>query len=141
VHAEGWTPGIYALTADGIEQVATSSEFQILTDPGQRKITIRVPKSLLGDNPEDWAYAAMVMSQEGFPSGSVMRVRDVLPIAEQWRIGGAPAGSSNHTRVMDLVWAEAGVQEEWLSNLTVTSTPQVDLTAVDFAKIQMFLIE
>ncbi len=141
IHAEGWTPGIYALTADGIEQVATSSEFQILTDPGQRKITIRVPKSLLGDNPEDWAYAAMVMSQEGFPSGSVMRVRDVLPIAEQWRIGGAPAGSSNHTRVMDLVWAEAGVQEEWLSNLTVTSTPQVDLTAVDFAKIQMFLIE
>lgn len=141
IHAEGWTAGIYVPTADGIEQVATSSEFQILTDPGQRKITIRVPKSLLGDNPEDWAYAAMVMSQEGFPSGGVMRVRDVLPIAEQWRIGGAPAGSSNHTRIIDLLWPEAGVQEEWLSNFIASSTPQVDLTPADFAKIRMFVIE
>lgn len=141
IHAEGWNAGIYVPTADGIDQVATSSEFQILTDPGQRKITIRVPKSLLGDNPEDWAYAAMVMSQEGFPSGGVMRVRDVLPVAEQWRIGGALAGSSNHTRVIDLVWAEAGVQEEWLGNFTSVSTPQVDLTAADFAKIGMFVIE
>jgi alpha-amylase/alpha-mannosidase (GH57 family) len=140
IHIEGWTSGIYVPTADGIEQVFSSSEFQILTDPGQRRITIRVPKAILGDNPEAWAYAAMVMSQEGYPSGGVMRVRDVLPVAEQWRLGGAPSGGINHTRVVDLVWAEEGVQEAWLSAIPASSLAQTELTAADFATILMFLI-
>lgn len=142
IHVEGWTAGIYEPSADGdINQFATSSEFQILADPGQRKVTVRVPKALLGDDPQAWAFAAMVLSQEGFPSGGVMRVRDVLAAAEQWRVGGAPAGASNHTRVIDLVWAEAGVQEEWLSEFTPVITAQPDLTAADFAQILMFTVE
>ena len=102
--------------------------------------TIRVPKSILGDNPEDWAFAAMVLSQEGFPSGGVMRVRDVLPIAEQWRIGGGSVGATNHTRVMDLVWPVPGFQEEWLSSFAPSSLPQTELTASDFARIPMLEI-
>ncbi len=80
----------------------------------------------------------MVMSQEGYPSGGVLRVRDVQAVAEQWRIGGAPTGSSNATRVMDLVWADPGVQEGWLSSFSPSSAPQTELTAADFARIQMF---
>jgi hypothetical protein len=80
----------------------------------------------------------MVLSQEGFPSGGVMRVRDVLAVAEQWRIGGAPDGASNHTRVMDLVWAESGVQEEWLGTFEPVTAAQTELTAADFAQILMF---
>lgn len=138
IHAEGWTSGIYEPSAeDGITQIATSSEFQVLADPDQRKVTIRVPKAILGDDPAAWAYAAMVMSQEGYPSGGVMRVRDVLPVAEQWRIGGALDGT-NTTRVLDLVWPEAGVQETWLSAFTVSRAPQTELTAQDFATIEMF---
>ncbi|MCL5428819.1 MAG: glycoside hydrolase [Chloroflexi bacterium] len=141
IHAEGWTAGIYVPSEeDGISQVASSSDFQILADSGQRKITIRVPKSILGDNPEDWAFTAMVLSQEGFPSGGVMRVRDVLPIAEQWRIGGGPVGATNHTRVMDLVWPAPGFQEEWLSSFAPSSLPQTELTASDFARIPMLEI-
>lgn len=141
IHAEGWTAGIYVPSEEnGITQIASSSEFQILADSGQRKVTVRVPKSILGDNPDAWAFAAMVLSQEGFPSGGVMRVRDVLPVAEQWRIGGAPSGSTNHTRVMDLVWPESNFQEEWLSAFTPSTSPQTELTAADFAAIPMFVI-
>ena len=113
---EGWTSGIYIPGEEGPQAIAESSEFQVLADPGLRKVTIRVPKSLLGDDPENWQYAAVVTSQEGFPSAGVMRVRDVVPEAEQWRVGGAPEGATNHTRVIDLVWPEPGIQEEKLAD-------------------------
>jgi hypothetical protein len=134
ITAEGWEAGIFTPGAEGPEKIASSSDFQIVPDPGQHKVTIRVPKSILGDNPEAWGYAAMLLSQEGYPSGGVMRVRDVNAAAEQWRIGGAPA-DTNHTRVIDIVWAEAGVQEEWLSTYTSSQAAQAALTAADFAKI------
>ena len=82
----------------------------------------------------------MVLSQEGYPAGGVMRVRDVTVNAEQWRIGGAPAGATNHTRVVDLVWAEPGMQEGWLSTFTITNAGQSDLTAADFARIPMMRV-
>jgi hypothetical protein len=36
-------------------------------------------------------------------------------MASQWRFGGAPIGVTNYTRVIDLVWPEAGIQVTWLS--------------------------
>ncbi|MDX1416058.1 MAG: glucodextranase DOMON-like domain-containing protein, partial [Candidatus Promineifilaceae bacterium] len=135
---EGWTPGVYVPGAEGPQEIAGSSEFQVLADPGQRIVTIRVPKTILGDNPENWRFAAGVMSQEGFPSGGVMRVRDVVEEAEQWRIGGAPPGTTNHTRVIDLVWPEAGQQETWLSDFSPTDVTQTQLLPADFARVPMF---
>jgi hypothetical protein len=136
VTAEGWEAGIFTPGAEGPEKIASANEFQVVADPGQQKVTIRVPKAILGETPEAWQYAAMVLSQEGYPSGGVMRVRDVNPAAEQWRIGGAPAGTS-HTRVIDLVWSEPGVQEEWLSAYTPSQAAQTELTAADFAMVGM----
>lgn len=138
ITVEGWEPGIFTPADSGPEKIAGASEFFILADSGQQKVTVRVPKAILGDNPEAWHYAAMVLSQEGFPSGGVMRVRDVLPAAEQWRVGGAPEGATNHTRVIDLVWVEEGKQEEWLSAFTPSAADQPDLTAADFATVPMF---
>lgn len=137
ITAEGWNPGIFVPGDQGPQMIAGPSDFTIIPDPGQRKVTIRVPKAILGDNPQDWRFAAMVLSQEGYPSGGVMRVRDVNPEAEQWRVGGAPAGSTNHTRVLDFVWPEPGQQEAWLSAFTVRNAPQSELTAADFAKVPM----
>ncbi|MCA9991721.1 MAG: hypothetical protein KDE29_12055 [Anaerolineales bacterium] len=135
---EGWESGIFIPAADdGQEKIAEASEFFVLADAGQQKVTVRVPKSILGDDPAGWRYAAVVMSQEGFPSAGVMRVRDVQPVAEQWRIGGAPAGATNHTRVIDLVWPDEGQQEAWLSDFTVKDTQQPDLTADDYARVGM----
>jgi alpha-amylase/alpha-mannosidase (GH57 family) len=139
ITAEGWEAGIFTPGTDGPQKIASANEFQIVADPGQQKVTIRVPKSILGEAPEAWGYAAMVLSQEGYPSGGVMRVRDVNATAEQWRVGGASA-DTNHTRVLDLVWAEAGMQEKWLSTYTPSQAAQPDLTATDFAKVGMLAV-
>jgi len=139
ITVEGWEPGIYIPGDTAPERIATSSDFQILADSGQQRVTIRIPRSILGDNPEQWQYAAMVLSQEGYPSGGVQRVRDVNTNAEQWRFGGAPA-DTNHTRVIDLVWAEAGMQETWLSTYTPSQAAQTALTVTDFARVPMMAV-
>ena len=139
ITVEGWESGIYVPGDAAPERIATSSDFQILADSGQQRVTIRIPRSILGDNPEQWQYAAMVLSQEGYPSGGVQRVRDVNTNAEQWRLGGAPA-DANHTRVIDLVWAEAGMQETWLSTYTPSRALQTMLTVTDFARVPMMAV-
>ena len=136
ITVEGWEPGIYIPGEAGPEKIATSSDFQILTDPGQQRVSIRIPSSILGEDLAVWKFAAMVLGQEGYPSVGVMRVRDVNQVAEQWRFGGGPA-DSNHTRVIDLVWPEAGVQESWLNTYTTSLAGQPDLTVNDFAKVGM----
>ncbi len=138
ITAEGWEPGIYIPGDTAPEKIATSSDFQILTDPGQQRITIRIPRSILGENPEEWKYSTMVFSQEGYPGSGVQRVRDVNQIAEQWRFGGGPA-DTNHTRVIDLVWPEAGMQETWLSTYTPSQAAQTELTVTDFARVEMLV--
>lgn len=117
--------------------MASASEFLILADPGKREVTIRIPKAIMGEDPASWRFGAVVLSQEGFPSSGVMRVRDVLPVAEQWRIGGGPPGTTNHTRVMDLVWPIPGDQEAWLSAFKPTNLPQGELTYADFASVPL----
>ena len=136
ITVEGWESKIFTPGDDGPVEIAGPADFQVITDPGQQKVTIRVPKSILGETPEAWRYAAMVLGQEGFPSSGVLRVRDVAPTAEQWRFGGAPGGTTNQTRVIDLVWAEAGTQEAWLSDFTPSGAPQGDLAAGDFATVE-----
>jgi len=137
ITVEGWESKVFAPGEAGPTEIAGPGDFEVITDPGQRKVTIRVPKSILGETPEAWRYAAVVMSQEGFPSSGVLRVRDVSVAAEQWRIGGAPAGSTNHTRVLDFVWPEAGQQEAWLSDFAPATVGQGELTADDFARVEM----
>ncbi|MBK7219669.1 MAG: glycoside hydrolase [Candidatus Promineofilum sp.] len=137
ITVEGWESKIFTPGDEGPTEIAGPGDFAVITDPGQQKVTVRVPKSILGDTPEAWRYAAVVMSQEGFPSGGVLRVRDVGVAAEQWRIGGAPAGATNHTRVLDLVWPEAGQQEAWLSDFAPSTAAQAELTADDFARVEM----
>ena len=139
ITVEGWEPGIYTPGEAGPEKIATSSDFLILPDSSQQRVTIRIPRSILGDNPEEWKYSAMVLSQEGYPSGGVQRVRDVNQNAEQWRIGGA-AADTNHTRVIDLVWLESGLQETWLSTYTPSQDAQTGLTVTDFARVEMLAV-
>ncbi|HET6444478.1 MAG TPA: glucodextranase DOMON-like domain-containing protein [candidate division Zixibacteria bacterium] len=141
ITVEGWFPGVFVPGDEGPLRIAEASEFQVLADPGQQKVTIRIPKAILGEDPENWHYAAVVMGQEGYPSGGVMRVRDVTPVGEQWRIGGAPAGATNHTRVIDLAWGNPGDQEAWLSNFEIVDAPQGQLTDGDYARVPMFGVQ
>jgi alpha-amylase/alpha-mannosidase (GH57 family) len=101
--AEGWTPGIYRPSPQGPVQV--EAHLEITTNPGQHRVTIRVPRSLLSGDPREWSIAVVVLGQEGYPAAGVWRVRDVNPAAEQWRFGGGPQ-DTNHTRIIDFIWPE-----------------------------------
>ena len=104
---------------------------------------MRVPLALFGEagDPTTWGYAAALLSQDGFPSPGVRRVRDVEEQAEQWRIGGSP-GDTNHTRIMDLAWPAGATrtQAEILSSYPPSSETNMDvLTAEDFAQIPLLV--
>jgi alpha-amylase/alpha-mannosidase (GH57 family) len=152
--AEGWTPGLYGPPAEGTstpQQIGDAGTVSILSDPGQRQITIRLPKQTLADqlgvavdelDPASWQYLGVVLGQEGYPASGVWRVRDVNPAAEQWRFGGAPANSTTHTRIVDVAYpADFTVsQEDALSSFTPQNTPSSQFDALspdDFAQIPL----
>ena len=146
--AEGWTPGLYGPPGDeGVpQQIGGADTLNIVSDPGQHKITIRVAKAVLAESlgleasaldPATWGYLGVVMSQEGYPSSGVWRVRDVEPAGQQWRFGGAPA-DTNHTRIIDVAYpAEfSPTQEEALSTYPASTESDMDaLGPDDFAQL------
>ncbi len=110
---EGWDPALYLAAGDGSTE-ETKPTFKVIADSDGR-VTARIPLELLGDgDPSTWAYAVVLMSQEGFPSAGVRRIRNIGETAEQWAGGGAP-DDVNHSRIYDLLYPESGVQEELLS--------------------------
>jgi alpha-amylase/alpha-mannosidase (GH57 family) len=140
---EGWTPGVY-VPRDVVyprDEAPTQvdAEMFVIADPGQSKITVKVPKAVLGAEPESWAYAAVVLGQEGFPTSGVWRVRDVAEEAAQWRFGGAPADTRNHTRIIDLAWpADATpTQEQMLGHYPPSQETAGQLGPDDFAQVEM----
>lgn len=111
---EGWDPALYVANAAG-ETEETKPTFKMITDP-EGRVTARLPLELFGSgDPATWGYAVVLMSQEGFPSSGVRRIRDIETQAEQWRGGGAP-DDANHTRIFDLLHPDGGIQEELLSD-------------------------
>ncbi|MDF1500581.1 MAG: glucodextranase DOMON-like domain-containing protein [Anaerolineales bacterium] len=136
IWAEGWTPGIYTPGSEGPVQV--DSGYRIVTNPGQRRVTIYVPRTLIEPDPENWHIAVAILSQEGYPSAGVWRVRDVQPSAAQWRIGGG-TGSPADTRIMDILWppGETPTQEELLQNPNAPGVSLKDLTVDDLAQVPM----
>ncbi len=142
VWAEGWTSQVVAPDPQsGEPKQVTGVDFKVIVDPAARTVTIRVPRSTFGDgDPASWGYAAAVMSQEGFPAAGVWRVRDIEAQASQWRFGGAPS-AKNHTRIIDLAWAEGAApsQAEILGTFALSSADLQTLTANDFAQIKLIL--
>jgi len=142
IWAEGWFPGLYQPGPDG-KPVQVDATFDVIADPVQHKVTVRVPKKVLGDHPEKWRYLAVVLGQEGFPSSGVWRARDVNAQAEQWRFGGGPA-DTNHTRIMDIAWpaGRTPTQEEALGRYTPSQEKNMDLLGPeDFAHLPMLEVE
>jgi alpha-amylase/alpha-mannosidase (GH57 family) len=151
IWAEGWTPGLYGPPAAGGEEpqpLGDSGTLNIISDPGQSKITIRVPKAVLAESlgvevgdlaAATWGYLGVVMSQEGYPASGVWRIRDVEASAQQWRLGGAPA-DTNHSRIIDVAYPQglAPTQEEALSDYPPSQEADMDaLGPDDFAQLPM----
>jgi alpha-amylase/alpha-mannosidase (GH57 family) len=138
---EGWFPAVYVAGAEG-DWVETYPTFSVVTFGDRGKVVARIPLELLGTgDPASWGYAAAVLSQEGFPSSGVRRVRDVEQSAEQWRLGGGPA-DINHTRIIDVAWSEAGVQEQDLADYPAAAAGSVDdLGPDDFGTIPLLTVD
>jgi alpha-amylase/alpha-mannosidase (GH57 family) len=151
IWAEGWTPGLYGPPQGETPApvpVGDAASLNIVSDPGQRRITIRLVKRVVADslglevedlNPAAWGYLGVVMSQEGFPASGVWRIRDVEPLPQQWRFGGAPAGT-NHTRIIDVAYPAdfRPTQEEALSSYPVSQESSMDaLGPDDLAQLPM----
>lgn len=132
---EGWEPAIYVAGAEGtVEETRPSFDVAVFGDEG--RVVARIPLSIFGPgDPASWAYGAVVLSQEGFPSSGVRRVRDVEASAQQFRLGGAPA-DANHTRIIDVATATAGEQEQLLSDYPGASSLD-GLSANDFGLIPL----
>ncbi len=134
VTLEGWNPAIYVASADGtIEE--TNPTFRVIAD-AEGRLSARIPLELLGGgDPSTWGYAVALMSQEGYPSAGVRRVRDIRATAEQWQGGGAP-DDANHTRIFDLLYPDEGVQEQMLSDYTPAQSLD-GLTPDDYPQVPL----
>jgi carbohydrate-binding DOMON domain-containing protein len=137
ITVEGWDSAAYVADADGTTE-ETKPTFATVVVGDKGRVMARIPRGVLGDgDPAQWGYAVAVMSQEGFPSSGVRRVRDVQPSAEQWRIGGGSA-AVNATRIMDVLWPEDGGQEALLGEAPeITSGSIDDLGPDDFGTIPL----
>ncbi|MBU1878596.1 MAG: hypothetical protein KJ734_06570, partial [Chloroflexi bacterium] len=123
---EGWQPGLYVPDGKGGAELVQDIAVKIVTDPGNSRVTVRVPKSAFGldANPAAWRYVVTLCSQDGYGPN---RIRDVLPKAEQWRCGGAPDDAS-HTRIMDLLWPADAAPDQKTILGTYTPTSDKDET-------------
>ncbi len=148
VWAEGWQPKVFTPDASGAPQAVSGDNLRVVIDPNG-SVTVRARVSGVeglgatkeGDwrlDPSRFGYLALVLSQEGYPSPGVRRVRDVELSATQWRLGGGPP-DTNHTRILDLAWptGEAISQESMLSNYASSNTPVGQLGPDEFAQLQL----
>jgi alpha-amylase/alpha-mannosidase (GH57 family) len=132
---EGWEPALFTATSDD-DVNETQPTMTTLVFGEEGRVVVRIARDLFPEgDPSTWGYAVAVMSQEGFPSQGVRRIRDVEPVAQQWRIGGGD-GSINGTRILDILWPLEGEQEMMLTPPTpITSSNIDDLTPDDFPQL------
>ena len=144
VWTEGWTPGVYRVDEAG-EPKQVSTEIRTTVDPVAQTVTTRVARTAFPEgDPATWGYLGAVLGQEGFPAKGVWRVRDVEQAAAQYRFGGGPATTTNHTRIIDLAWPAQPepTQEQLLGDYPPSQEPDMDrLGADDFAQVKMLRAE
>jgi hypothetical protein len=141
VWVEGWNQKVLRPDPAGRPVEVSGENVKMAVDVAQRAVTLRVPLSLFGGaqaDPAKWGYATALLSQDGFPAAGVRRVRDVLPQAAQWRMGGGPA-DSNHTRIVDLAWPEKAspTQAQILDAYPPSQANPDSLTPDDFAQVPL----
>jgi alpha-amylase/alpha-mannosidase (GH57 family) len=137
VAVEGWMSKVVRVDGDGTRiEDRPPMTITVLSDQG--RVIVRLPRASLGveSDPSTWRVAVAVLSQEGFPSAGVDRVRDVARTASQWTLGGG-SGDATETRIVDLLHPEPGVQEAVLSERPDSTASQATLTADDVAVIPL----
>lgn len=140
IWVEGWSQKLIVPDAAGRPAEVPGSPVRAVVNAPRREVMIIVPRAVLGGlDPSTCGYTGLVLSQDGFPAPGVRRVRDVLPKAAQWRIGGGPS-DTNHTRVMDVAWPDGPSpgQEDFLGAYPASQEKNMDLLKPDdFAQVPM----
>lgn len=148
VWVEGWNQQVLVPDENGVPREISGENVRVIVDP-DGAITVRADaQSLPGfgqDDAGNWTldpvqfgYAAAVLSQDGFPSPGVRRVRDVETVSSQWRFGGAPE-DTNHTRIIDLVWPDE--QAGLLSDYPSSNDPVGELAPDQFPQLPLLSAE
>ncbi len=140
IWTEGWTPQFIAPDSQsGEPKQVTEVSFKVIVNAANSTVTLRVPKDAFGEgDPTTWGYVVAVLSQEGYPSAGVWRVRDGQTSAAQWRFGGVPEGATNYPRVFDLL--DAGDQAAQLA-FTPSTADAATLTVNDLAQVKLLFVK
>ncbi len=108
---EGWDRAVAVPNRDGTyAENEAGMVVSVLAERGL--ITVRVPKTSMpaGLDLDTAGIGVAVLSQEGFPSPGVRRVRNVEAEASQWAIGGGDSVAGD-TRILDALFPLGGAQE------------------------------
>lgn len=77
-------------------------------------LTLRVPKTFLGDIQPGWAFQVLVMGSDGSMESDSLRVREVRREASDWNFGGGSDGGED-PNILDLLVPEGMTQAEALA--------------------------
>ena len=88
-------------------------------------LTLRVPKSFLGQMAQGWAFQVVVTGSEGSAEPDSLRVREVHRTASEWNFGGGSDGHDN-PNILDLLVPDGMTRAEALA---WTEGAQVDVLA------------
>ncbi len=77
-------------------------------------LTLRVPRSFLGDMQPGWAFQVLVMGSDGSMESDSLRVREVRREASDWNFGGGSDGGED-PNILDLLVPEGMAQEQALA--------------------------
>lgn len=139
VWAEGWAPQFVIPESNGVPNPEGSVALRVITEPGNRRITLHVPRRVSGDGDlRAWACCAILLRQDGFPSPGVWRVRDVLEEAQQWRLGGA-GEEGGYARIIDVIWGDGEIptQKSMLPGSLPGAGPRDELPPQAFPQLRM----
>jgi len=84
-------------------------------------LTIRVPKSFLGEPQPGWSYQVVVLGSEGNMAADSLRAREVLASTSDWNFGGGSDGVED-PNIIDLLVPEGMTQAEALAWIPATRT-------------------
>ncbi len=111
IWVEGWQQEIHGVGPGN--QPKRLGEVRTNVVSQEHTITVTVPKTIIGDRPQDWGYLVVLTGQEGFPSAGNWRVRDVLSAAQEYRFGGGRDDNLD-PNIIDILVPEGMSQEEIL---------------------------
>jgi carbohydrate-binding DOMON domain-containing protein len=122
IWVEGWQQEIYGPGPDGQPKRLAEVKANVIAQ--ERTIVVTVPKSIIGDQPQNWGYLVAILSQEGFPSAGNWRVREVLAQAQEYRLGGGRDDTLD-PNIIDILVPEGMSQEKILGAYEQTGEEDV----------------